>query len=445
MSSHLLDGLTTTDALSAVFSDESTLEAMLRVESTLAQVEARAGVIPEKAANAIGSCAKAALFDAEAIARASRESGTPTIPLVKALTDLVRHKDPAAAIYVHWGATSQDIADTALVLLLVKAFTIVGRDHERLQASLRSLSDEHAQTLMLGRTLLQPAPPITFGLKAAGWVGATGRSWVRLTDAFEEALVLQFGGATGTLAALGPKASAVARALSIELGLPNVEAPWHAHRDRLAALVAACGVYTGTLGKIARDISLLMQAEVGEASEPGGRSSSMPQKRNPAGCAITLAAATRVPGLVATFLTGMVQEHERSVGGWHAEWPTLAAVVESTGAALAAMAAAMQALAVDPERMRANIERTNGSVFAEKVIALASAALGREAAEKLVSEALERSRSSGKRFAQVLSRVPEIAGALSTEELSHLETPEAYLGMAETFRVQLLSTARPNE
>src|SRR5690349_56167 len=254
MSSHLLDGLTTTDALSAVFSDESTLEAMLRVESTLAQVEARAGVIPEKAANAIGSCAKAALFDAEAIARASRESGTPTIPLVKALTDLVRHKDPAAAIYVHWGATSQDIADTALVLLLVKTFTIVGRDHERLQASLRSLSDEHAQTLMLGRTLLQPAPPITFGLKVAGWSAALDRGWTRLADARRDGLLLQFGGASGTLAALGTNGLAVARALasSLEIGYP--EAPWHTHRDRLASIVSACGIYTASLGKMARDI-----------------------------------------------------------------------------------------------------------------------------------------------------------------------------------------------
>ena len=189
---------------------------------------------------------------------------------------------------------------------------------------------------MLGRTLLQPAPPITFGLKVAGWVAALVRGWRRVDSSVDAAAVLQFGGASGTLAALGDRGPAVSRALADDLGLRNPEAPWHTDRDRLAALVSACGVYTATLGKIARDISLLMQDEVGEVAERGGGSSTMPHKRNPAGCAVVLAASTRLPGLVAAFLTGMVQEHERGVGGWHAEWPTLAATVQTTGSALAA-------------------------------------------------------------------------------------------------------------
>jgi 3-carboxy-cis,cis-muconate cycloisomerase len=438
MSSHLLDGLTTTDPLSAVFSDESTLEAMLRVESTLAQVEARAGVIPEDAADTIGRCAKADLFDAEAIARASRESGTPGIPLVKALTDLVRHKDPAAAVYVHWGATSQDISDTALVLLLVKAFAIVGHDHERLQASLRSLSDEHAQTLMVGRTLLQPAPPITFGLKVAGWSAALDRGWTRLADARRDGLLLQFGGASGTLAALGTNGLAIARALasSLEIGYPD--APWHTHRDRLAAIVSACGIYTASLGKMARDISLLMQAEVGEVREPGGGSSTMPQKRNPSGCAIALAAATRVPGLVGTFLSGMVQEHERAVGGWHAEWPVVASIVQATGAAAAAMADAIAGLTVYPEAMRRNLDATRGTVFAERAMMLLAPALGRADAQRVTQDTLQRVETSGRTFGELLRENGDVRRVLPADVLETIDRPEQYLGAADTLRRQLL-------
>ena len=230
---------------------------------------------------------------------------------------------PQRRAFVHWGTTSQDLSDTALVLCLAAAARILEADHARLARALRRLSETHKATVMLARTLLQPAPPITFGLKAAGWLAAASRGQARLKAAFREACVVQFGGASGTLAALGAAGPDVAKALAAELELPLPDAPWHAHRDRLAHLVGACGVYAGTLGKIARDISLLMQHEVGEASEPGGGSSSMPHKRNPAGCAIVLAAANRLPGLVSAFLSGMVQEHERGLGGWHAESSTI--------------------------------------------------------------------------------------------------------------------------
>ena len=246
---------------------------------------------------------------------------------------------PASARFVHFGATSQDVADSAMVLTLRRARAILAADHARLERTLRQLSDRHARTVMLGRTLLQPAPPITFGLKVAGWVAALARGWRRVERRVDEAAVLQFGGASGTLAALGDRGLAVSRALAGELGLARPEAPVaHAPRSPGRARRRRCGIYTATLGKIARDISLLMQDEVGEVAEPGGGSSTMPHKRNPAACAVVLAAATRLPGLVAAFLTGMVQEHERAVGGWHAEWPTIAAAVQTTGSALAAMA-----------------------------------------------------------------------------------------------------------
>ena len=370
MPARLIDSLATTGPLADLFSDDSLLQAMLDFEVALARAEARLGIVPASAADAIQAAAKAANFESAALARDTLRGGTPGIPIAKALTAKVSAKDPEGARWVHWGATSQDVADTGLMLLLKRAQPIFAGDFARLDAALLRLSERHAKTVMLGRTLLQAAPPVTFGLKAAGWLAAVRRGWLWLDDAFQDALILQFGGASGTLAALGDKGIDVGRAMAKELGLGFPDAPWHAHRDRLAALVAACGVLTGTLGKMARDISLLMQGEVGEAAEPEsegrGGSSTMPQKRNPIASAVTLAAASRVPGLVAAFLAGMVQEHERGVGGWQAEWPTVAGVIQSTGLAIASMAEAANGLEVDAEQMRANIEATGGSVFAEK-------------------------------------------------------------------------------
>ena len=376
MSSRLIDSLATTAALAEVFSDRSLLQAMLDFEAALARAEAKSGVIPGGAADAISAAAMAEGFDAAAIAREARESGTVSIPLVRALTARVHGAAPGNARFVHFGATSQDVADSAIVLTIVRARAILAADHARLERTLRQLSDRHAGTVMLGRTLLQPAPPITFGLKVAGWVAALARGWRRVDAAVDEAAVLQFGGASGTLAALGDRGPAVSRALAAELGLRDPEAPWHTHRDRLAALVSACGVYAASLGKIARDIALLMQDEVGEVAEKGGGSSTMPHKQNPAGCAVVLAAATRMPALVAAFLTGMVQEHERAVGGWHAEWPTIAAAVQATGSAVRAMADAADELSVHPDRMRANLDRTNGAIFAERVMMLVTPGMG---------------------------------------------------------------------
>jgi len=263
-----------------------------------------------------------------------------------------------------------------------------------------------------------------------------------MSAAFREGCVLQFGGASGTLAALGAQGLTVAAALARELDLPLPDAPWHAHRDRLAALVAACGVYAGTLGKIARDVSLLMQFEIAEASEPGGRSSSMPHKRNPAGSAIALAAATRAPGLVAAFLAGMTQEHERGVGGWHAEATTVASVVQTTGAALAAVADLVETLRVDPERMRRNLDATGGVVFAERAMLLLAPALGRETAGRLIAAAVETAARGERSFGAALAANPEVASALAPDVLAGLAAPEAYLGVADALRRRLLGDER---
>jgi 3-carboxy-cis,cis-muconate cycloisomerase len=422
MFTRLVESLGATEKLSAVFSDDSVLQAMLDFEAALARAEARCGVIPASAAASITEAARAEGFDTAELARLSLRAGTPAIPVVKMLTARVRAIDPAAAGFVHWGATSQDVADTALVLLLRQTRRILQNDHERTLAALRRLSEQHAATVMLARTLLQPAPPVTFGLKAAGWCAAVRRGWDRVSSRFDEALCLQFGGASGTLAALENRGLAVSEALKSELGLKLPDGPWHGYRDRLAALMAALSIYTASLGKIALDVALLMQFEVGEAAEPGGDgrggSSSMPHKRNPTACMLALASAKRVPGLLADFVAGMVQEHERAVGGWQAEWPLVYGIVQSAGVALESMAEVSEGLTVDVARMRANIDSTRGAIFAERAVMMLAPELGREAARQKVEQAIEDT-----------GMPPDLPG---------LRTPEDYLGSAEAFRRRLL-------
>ena len=429
MSSRLIGSFATTDDLAEVFSDSSVLAALLQFETALARVQAHLGMIPSTAAEVIARAGTVDSFDATALARAARNSASVAIPLVSALTKRVREIDPPSSRFVHWGATSQDVIDTAMVLLIGRAQTIQARDHARLEQFLRVLSDRHKDSVMLARTLLQPAPPTTFGLKVAGWYGAIRRSWP-----FVEALPLQFGGASGTLASYGNQGAALARELANELGLSACDAPWHVHRDCLANLVTRSGIYTAALGKIARDVSLLMQQEVGEVAEAGGGSSAMPNKQNPSGCAIALAAANRTPGLVASFLSAMVQEHERAVGGWQAEWPIVSSVIEATGSALAAMVAMFEGLAVYPDRMRANLAATRGVVFAEKANMLLAPRLGREAAHILLVDAAREAVETARPMREILER----AGLLTAEQLADLDRPEDYLGSAEEFRRKLL-------
>lgn len=441
----LIESLATTDELAELFSDQSVLQALLDFEVALARAEARVGIVPQAAAESIAAAARAEAFDIAALSHDMLRAGTAGVPLAKALTERVRARNADAARYVHWGATSQDVADTALVLLLQRAQNILLRDISKVEKSLARLSEEHSRTVMLGRTLMQGAPPITFGLKAAGWLGAVHRGRERLDFSFAAVLVVQFGGASGTLAALGEQGITVAIELANELGLGCPEAPWHTHRDRLANLMCDCGVLTGSLGKIARDISLLMQNEVAEVAEPGaqgrGGSSTMPHKRNPVGSALTLAAAQRVPGEVAAFLSAMVQEHERGVGGWQAEWPIVASVIQSTALAAASMAEVIKGLSVDAARMRANIDATRGTVFAEHAMMLLAPKLGRDAAHKVVEEATRKSAKEEENLSEVLAEMPEITAHVEASRLRELEVPEQYLGSAEAFRRALVSSA----
>jgi len=439
---HLFDALATTKTLSEIFSDQSVLRTMLEFEVALAKVEARLKIIPGSAATAIASAADPKAFDACLLSQEASRSGTIVVPFSKALAEIVGKKHPDAAGFVHWGPTSQDVSDTTLVLLLKRAMRVIVADLNRLESALRTLSEEHRNSVMLGRTLMQPATPITFGLKAAGWFGALHRCRIRLEYACEEALLLQFGGAAGTLAPFGDLGSEVSQGLAKELGLPFPDAPWHTHRDRLATLLCACGVLVGSLGKIARDISLMSQSEIAEVSEPvtegRGSSSTMPHKRNPVGCAIALAAATRVPALVSSYLSAMVQEHERGVGGSPAEWPIAASIVQATGAAASSIAEVSEGLVVDPVQMRENLRSTKGMVFAEKAAVLLGEKIGKSRAHKLLEIATAKALEQKQSLADALREIPEATEHLDETALTQLDVTEDYLGSAEWFRKRLL-------
>ena len=446
MSASLVDSLATTEALAEVFSDKSVLQAMLDFEIALARAGARAGIIPASAADVIANAARPQDFDFSQLSRDTLRAGTPTIPFVKALTAAVRSKDQAAAGFVHWGATSQDVSDTAMVLLLKRAEALIDADLSRAERALQSLSEKHKGSVMLARTLLQAAPPITFGLKAAGWFAALRRGHQRLARASGDASVLQFGGAVSTLAPFGDRGLEVAKSLAADLELAVPDAPWHTQRDRLANLLCACAVLTGSIGKIARDLSLLMQAEVGEAAEPvapgRGGSSTMPHKRNPVGCAVCLAAANRVPGLLASYLSAMSQEHERGVGGIQSEWATIAAIIQATGLAAASIAEVAEGMTIDARRMRVNLDATEGAIFAEKASLQLAAKIGRDRAHQLLEEATSKAALEKRPLADVLAQIPEVTRHIDAAALEGIFDPGQYLGSAESFRKRLLSSSK---
>jgi 3-carboxy-cis,cis-muconate cycloisomerase len=431
----LLDALFRADAVGEIFSDRGRLQGMLDFEAALARAEARVGVIAKKAVPAIEKQCRAELFDMEALARATLPAGNPAIPMVKALTALVAKQDARAAGYVHWGATSQDAMDTGLVLQLRNALDLIDADAARLSAALAKIAGKHRKTPMAGRTWLQHAVPVTFGLKAAGALSAVERHRARLGELRTRVLAIQFGGAAGTLASLGGRGLEVARALAAELKLGDPDIPWHAHRDRVAEVATTLGLLTGTLGKIAKDISLLMQTEIAEALEPGapgkGGSSTMPHKRNPVGAAVVLAAATRVPALVSVMLSAMVQEHERGLGNWHAEWETLPEICMLTAGALGHLVQVVEGLEVDEARMRHNLDATHGLILAEAVSAALAPKLGRDAAHGLIEAACHRAIEQERPLRDVLAKDAKVGKLLSAPELKRLCNPMNYLGTAE--------------
>jgi len=445
-STELLGPLFASEAMAAVFSDRGRLQGMLDFELGLARAEAEIGLIPAAAVAPIAAAAEAERLDVAALAREAAEAGIPTIPLVKQLTALVAAEDPVAARFVHWGATSQDVMDTGLVLQIGKGLAVLKPELQRLSTALARLAESQSRTAMIGRTWLQHAVPVTFGLKAAGWLDALERCRLRLEEAGEAARVLQFGGAAGTLATLGARGLEVAEVLARTLDLRLPALPWHASRDRLVALAAALGLLVGALGKMARDLSLMMQVEVAEAFEPTapgrGGSSTMPHKRNPAASAVALAAAIRVPGIVATLLAAMPQEHERGLGGWQAEWETLPKTFLLASGSLSAMTEAMEGIRLDPQRMRANIDATRGLVMAEAVMMALAEKIGRLQAHDLVEAACHRAVAEGAHLKDVLAKDRAVAAELDAGQLARLFAPEAYLGAAEGFVQRVLAAYR---
>ena len=431
----LLDPLFRTEAMCEIFSDRGHLQGMLDFEAALARAEARLGVIPKAAAPAIAAQCRAELFDLAALGRNAASAGNTAIPMVKALTALVGTKNKRAAGYVHWGATSQDAMDTGLVLQLRAAFGLLDADLARLANALTRLARKHKRTPMAGRTWMQQALPVTFGLKAASALSAVQRHRTRLHELQARVLVIQFGGAAGTLASLGDRGPAISKALAAELKLGDPGLSWHAQRDRVAEVATTLGLVVGTLGKIAQDVSLMMQTEIGEAFEPAARgrggSSTMPHKRNPVACAVVLAAATRVPGLVSVMLAAMVQEHERGLGGWHVEWETLPDICMLSAGALEQTARMMEGLQVDAGRMRHNLEATHGLIMAEAVSAALAPKLGRAAAHALIEGACRRAVEKKESLRDTLMRDTEVGKLLSSADLKRLCDPACYLGAAE--------------
>ena len=421
--------------INAALSDAAFVRAGLEFEAVLAEAEAECGVIPDQAGAVIAEVARQLVPDAAALAEAGARSGALVIPLIEALSEAVRSRDAAAASWVHYGSTSQDVIDTALVLCLREAMAMLDADLERAQNAAATLEESHRETVMLSRTLLQPAPPTTFGFKAGGWAHGVEEGRVGLVKAARTGLVLQFGGAAGTLSAFGRNGRQVARAVGRRLDLEVPQRPWHASRQGFAGLGASAGVAVGMLGKIARDVALMMQFEVGEVSEPVGErrggSSAMPHKRNPSGSMVALAAATRVPGLVAGLLAGMVQEHERGVGGWQSEWLTLPQIFEAAGGAAAAMADVLEGLEVHPQAMKANLEATLGLVYSERVFLALVATLGRGQAKALVAAACRQVTETGRTLAEILAADPAVTAIVDAEAIAALTRPEGYLGLAE--------------
>jgi 3-carboxy-cis,cis-muconate cycloisomerase len=429
--SGLLGPLFGDSEVSAYLSDRARLQAMLDVEAALAEIEGELGVIPRQAVGAIQTAAQADRFDFAAIAAAAAGDGNLAIPLIRQLTQAVEANDRDAARYVHWGATSQDIIDTGLVLQLQRAAPPIMQHLDRAMAAAATLARRYVDTPMAGRTWLQQSTPITFGVKAAGWLDALSRQRTALADALEQTRVLQFGGASGTLTSLGQHGAKIAERLASRLGLRAPAMAWHAYRDRLASFACALGVTCGTLGKIGRDISLLAQTEVGEAGEGrSGGSSAMPHKQNPVGASVAVAASVRAPGLVATMLAAMPQEHERGVGGWQAEWTTLPELVLLTAGASRAMATVMEGLHVDVTRMRTNLESTDGLIASEAVAMALAAYIGRSDAHGIVELAARRARAAGNTLIDALASDPAVTRYLTREDLERHLSSEPYVAAA---------------
>jgi 3-carboxy-cis,cis-muconate cycloisomerase len=414
------------DDVLAATGDSAWLQALLDSEAALARAEADCGVIPGVAAEAIAATCQAARFDPEALGRAARRDGNPVIPLVTALRAAV--SGPAAS-WVHWGATSQDILDTAAMLVASRALAPIDAALQRSAEGCAGLARAHGDLVMAGRTLLQQALPISFGLKAAGWLAGLDDARAQLELA-RSRLAVQLGGAAGTLASLGSAGPAVLHAFADRLDLAEPVLPWHTARQRVSGLAGALGTVAGTAAKICTDVVLLAQNEVGEMTEAAaGGSSALPQKRNPATAISVLAASRRALALVPVLQAALVAEHERAIGGWQSEWESLSQLLALAGGAAAGAAHVVESLEVHPVAMAANLDASGGLLLAERVVLTVAAVTGNQAeARQAVNQAVEASARQPTGFARALARDPVVSSVLSPSQIDDLLDPAGYLG-----------------
>jgi len=445
----LYDRIFRHEPIEHIFSETETIQSLLHFEAALARAEAAVGVIPEPDARAISAACRVEHFSIEEITKLGAQSGNILIPLVRMLTEHVAKTNKDAARFVHLGATSQDAIDTAAVLQLRRALEVVDRDLSLLIATLASLTAKHRATPVVARTWMQQALPTTFGYITAGWTDAMTRHRSRLSALRAQNLMLQFGGAVGTLAALSGRGPDVAKALAEDLRLPVPPIPWHTHRDRLVEIAAALGMCAGSLGKIAQDIALHGQTEIAELAEPSGEnrggSSTMPHKRNPITCASVLATAIRIPALVSTMLTSMAQEHQRALGAWQAEWETLPEIVSLTGGALHHLSAMLPCLIVDPARMLLNLDATNGLIYAEAVTMALADRLGKMPAHMLIENACKKTGDEKRHLKEVLKAEPGLRDYLTPADLESLFDVRNYLGSVDVFIDRVLADAATQE
>jgi 3-carboxy-cis,cis-muconate cycloisomerase len=433
-----------TPSMAAVFSAESQVRHMLAFEAALARAEARVGVIPSAAADAIASACRVEDFDLDALFRDAVPPASLAIPLVKRLGELA-----GESRHVHWGATSQDAIDTGLVLQMREALDLLEADLLRLAEVCAALAERHRRTIMPGRTLLQQALPITFGLKAARWLGLVSRQVASLRALRPRVLVVQLGGAAGTLASLGDQGLAVASALAddLQLGLPDL--PWHAERDRVADVAAALGVTAGAMAKIATDLVLLAQTEVAEVAEPAapgkGGSSTLPQKRNPTYAVEAIAAARLAIGLVPVVLGGMDQEHERAAGPWQAEWSAVPDLFRWTAGAVERVCDALDGVEVFATRMRENLDQSQGLSLSESLSMALAPHIGRDQALSIVQELSQRAAVSGEHLRQVAVADPRVGSVLDAAVIDRALDPERYLGSTNAFIDRALAAWRATD
>jgi len=426
-------------------SDRALVDAMVEFEVALLRALATLALAPAEAADELMTAFQegALELDLTELGRATGEQGTPVPGMLRALR---RQVSPSAAAHLHTGATSQDVVDTAMMLVTRRALGLVVADLSAAADACASLVERHRGSIEPGRTLLQQALPLTFGLKAAGWLAGIDEAIADLGMVRDRELAIQFGGAVGTLASLGGRGLDVAAELADQLQLPVPSLPWHTVRLRPARIASALGATLGVTGKIGRDVMLLAQTEVAEVIEGGGPgrggSSTLPHKRNPVGAIGLVACAQRGPGLVATMLGAMMQEHERGAGTWQAEWETLPELLRLTGSSAAILSELLRGLEVDPEKMRDDMDLTGGLVMSESVAAALSPALGRADAQDLVEQAARRSVDSGRPFRDVLLELPAVADALGEDGLDAALEPSAYLGVTSNLIDRTLAVHR---